>query len=189
MNKETELTSEESLKIISKMIKTAQGNVREGSFYFLFWGWIVVIACLGHFYLDYFTDFKQPYMVWLVTIPGWVVTMIYAYKQSGKERVKTYSDSILMWVWLGFMFSILIIIFGGSYFNYRITVLIMIFAGFATFVSGIIIRFKPLIIGGSSFWILAPISLVAGIIYAPLLMALGIVAGYLIPGYMLKKRK
>lgn len=187
MNTEKELTSEQSLEIITRMIHVTKGNVQQSSFYFLLWGWIVVLASLAQFYLDQYTDYPHPYMVWLIGLPGWVVTMIYAYKQSNKQRVSTYSGSLIMWVWLGFAFSILIVIFGGAYFNFQITALILLFSGFATFVTGIIIRFKPIILGGSTFWIFTPIALYLGVHYAPLVMACAVIIGYLLPGYMLKK--
>lgn len=189
MEQDKTLTGEQSLEIITKMISTAKGNMKASSFFFLFWGWIVVFASIGHFYLDYFTVYAHPYIVWLVGIPGWIITMLYAYRQANKKRVKTYSDSLIMWTWIGFGFCILIVIFGGSHFGYRITSLIMLFSGLATFINGLIIRFKPLIIGGSSFWIFTPIALVLGIEFAPLVMAVAVIIGYLIPGYMLKKAK
>ena len=187
MEKEKELTSAESLEIITRMIHQAKGNAQEGSFYFLFWGWIAVIASLGHFYLEQFTEFPHPYMVWLIAIPGWIITMIYGYKQSGKKRVKTYSDGLIMWTWISFLFSILVVIFAGSYLNFHITALILLFSGMATFITGLIIRFNPLVIGGSSFWIFAPMAIYLGVAYAPLVMAIAVIVGYLIPGYLLKK--
>ncbi len=187
MEKETELTSTESLEIITRMIHQTKGNAKEGSFYFLFWGWITVIASLGHFYLDYFTEIQHPYMVWLIGIPGWIISMIYGYKQSGKKKVRSYSDGLIMWTWLSFLFSILIVIFAGSYLNFHITALILLFSGMATFITGLIIRFNPLVIGGSSFWIFSPIAIYLGITYAPLVMAVAVTVGYLIPGYLLRK--
>lgn len=187
MENEKELTSTESLEIITRMIRQTKGNAKEGSFYFLFWGWIVIIASLGHFYLDQFTSFEHPYAVWLISIPGWIITMIYSFKQAGKQKVRTYSDSLIMWTWLAFLFSMLVVIFGGSYFNFHITALILLFSGMATFITGIIIRFNPLIIGGSSFWIFSPIALYLGTGYAPLVMAIAVIVGYLIPGYLLRK--
>lgn len=181
------LTSEESLEIITRMIKTAQGNVKAGAFYFLFWGWIAIIASLAHFYLDMYTDYPAPYMVWLIGIPGWIVTMLYSYKKASAARVKTYSDNLIMWTWIGFGFSILVVIFAGQHINFQITPLIMLFAGLCTFITGLIIRFKPLIIGGSSFWIFTPIAFYLPMVYSPLIMALGIAFGYLIPAYILKK--
>jgi len=187
MNENKNLTSDESLAIITSMINTAKGNVKRNSFFFLFWGWLVVIASLGEFYLNMFTDFAYPFIVWTIALPGWIISMIYGYKKSEKQAVKTYSDTLVMWTWLGFLFSILVVIFAGGFFNYNITALILLFSGFATFVTGLIIRYKPSIIGGSSLWIFSPIALYVGIDYAPLVMAVAIVVGYLIPGYMIKK--
>lgn len=189
MEQKEQLTQEESLEIITRMINTAKGNVRSGSFYFLFWGWLTVIACAGQFFIDQFTEFEQPYLVWVIAIPGWIITMIYGYKQSGKRRVKTYSDGLIMWIWLGFVFSIINVIVGGAYYNFNIHALILLFAGMATFSTGLIIRFKPLILGGSTFWIFSPIALYLGLAYAPMVTAVAIVVGYMIPGYLLKKEE
>ncbi|ELR70902.1 hypothetical protein C900_03337 [Fulvivirga imtechensis AK7] len=187
-DKKHPLTSEESLQIIAKMIKTAQGNFRDGSFYFIFWGWIAAVASLAQFYLTIFTDFNAPYLVWLIGIPGWIITMLYGYRQSKRETVKTYSDTLIMWTWIGFTFSILVVIFAGRHINYQITPLIMLFVGLCTFISGLIIRFKPLIIGGSSFWIFTPITFYLPMEYSSLIMAIAILFGYLIPAYILKKQ-
>lgn len=183
------LTHEQSLAIITGMISTAKGNFRQNSFYFLFWGWISIIASLGHFYLQAFTDYPAPYIVWLIAIPGWIISMIWGYQQAKKRVVKTYSDHLILWTWVAFTICILIIIFSASYINFQITPLILIFAGFATFSTGMIIRYKPLIFGGSFFWIAAPFAFAAGGTYGHLIMALAIIVGYLIPGYMLKNKK
>lgn len=181
-----QLTSEESLEIITRMIRTAQGNVRAGSFYFLFWGWLVVIASAAEFYLTMFTDFNAPYMVWLIGIPGWIVTMLYSYRQSHASRVKTYSDNLITWLWIGFTICIVIVIF--AFRNYQITPVIMLFAGLCTFISGLIIRFRPLILGGSSFWVFAPIAFYLPPVYSPLILSIAVIFGYLIPAYLLKKQ-
>ncbi|MDX1629856.1 MAG: hypothetical protein R3345_14210 [Fulvivirga sp.] len=181
------LTREESVKVMHSMIIAAQGSVRASSFYFLFWGWIVLAASLGHFLLDQLTEIEG-YWVWLITIPGWIISFIYGYKESKTPRPKTYIEDIVMWTWIGFGLSVLIIILCGAYINYEITAMIMLFAGFSTFITGITIRFKPLIFGGSSFWIFAPITLYLPMKYATLLMALAILVGYLIPGYVLKRQ-
>ncbi len=189
MEQNKDLTTEQSLAIITSMIRNAKGNMRDSSFYYLFWGWLVALTSFAQFYLDVYSNFAHPYIVWLIGIPGWVITMIYSFRQGRNESVSTYSDSLVKWIWIGFTFSILIVIFGGSYFNFQITALILLFSGFATFINGLVIRFKPLIIGGASFWIFTPIALYVGVHYAPLIMAVAIIIGYLIPGYILKKSK
>jgi hypothetical protein len=65
---------------------------------------------------------------------------------------------------------------------------ILLMAGLPTFVSGWIIKFKPLIAGGISFWIFALVAYFAGPSFAPLAVPVAMLTGYLIPGYMLKRK-
>ena len=65
---------------------------------------------------------------------------------------------------------------------------ILILAGFPTFVSGIHIKFRPLIFGGICFWIMALVVSFGGPSIAPLGMPVAVLTGYLIPGYMLKNK-
>jgi hypothetical protein len=65
---------------------------------------------------------------------------------------------------------------------------ILMLVGFPTFMSGIIIKFRPLIIGGICFWIFALLVNFSGPVLGPLGVPLSMIAGYLIPGYMLKNK-
>ena len=65
---------------------------------------------------------------------------------------------------------------------------ILLLAGFPTFVSGFIVKFRPLIFGGICFWIMALAVSFAGPSVAPLGMPLAVLTGYLIPGYLLKNK-
>lgn len=188
MEESHDLNPEESLRIITQMIQSTKQSIKGSSFYFLFWGWLALLANIAQYYLQEFTDFASPHMIWLIAIPGWIITVLYSFKynRNTEKRTPTYGGRLIMWTWIGFVISIVIIIGGGMYFNYQITALIMLFAGFATFITGLILKFKPLIIGGSTFWILTPVALWIGIQYSPIIMAIGLITGYLIPGYLLK---
>lgn len=179
-------TTEESLAIITAMIRQTKRNVRGGSFHFILWGWVSVIAFTGHFLLETQTDYAHPYIVWLITIPAWIISMWYGRKKSKEEKVRTYGDSLIMWTWIGFSMALIIIIFSGQFFRH-INELVLLLAGLATFNTGLIIRYRPLIIGGSLFWVFAAIALAVPYIYTFPVAALAIVCGYLIPGYMLRK--
>ncbi len=184
-NDSSKMTHEQSLAIISEMIQQAKGNIKGSSFHFLLWGWVVVIGNLSHFYLMNHTNYDRPYMVWLITIPAWIISMIYGYKQGRSGGVSTYSGNLILWAWLAFTFSIIIVIFSGQ-FGSTIPALILLIAAFPTFITGMIIKFKPLIIGGSTFWVFATLAFLFPM-YSLLISALGILCGYLIPGYLLKK--
>lgn len=186
MKTESKLTHDESLAIITDMIQTTKGNLKEGSFYFLLWGWIVLIANLGHFAIIEFTNYPHPYYIWFITVIGWIISMIYGFRKSKKAKVRTYSDYLIMWIWIGLTICALIIIFSGQFVT-SISALILLLVGMSTFISGLIIRFRPIVLGGASFWAFAIICLIVGPVYALLVSAFAIIVGYLIPGYLLKK--
>src|SRR5690606_41367016 len=47
----------------------AKTGIRQKSFYFLLWGWIVALAFLGG-YILLKAGYQKPYMIWFITIPG-----------------------------------------------------------------------------------------------------------------------
>jgi hypothetical protein len=65
----------------------------------------------------------------------------------------------------------------------------LLIAGIATTTSGLSIRFKPLVIGGISFFIFSIITTFVSNEYIALFVGVAIICGYLIPGYLLKSAK
>jgi hypothetical protein len=65
---------------------------------------------------------------------------------------------------------------------------ILTLAGIPTFISGFIIKFKPLILGSITFWVFALIAYFAGPSAGQLAVPVAMLTGYLIPGYVLKNR-
>jgi hypothetical protein len=187
-NEEKMLTGEESLKIITDMINRTKNNIHQSRFHLLFWGWLIFICSLSEYFLFKFTDFASPWYVWIFVIPGAFVSLIYGFVTGRKAKVHTYADMINMWTWLGFMISaiILFIVHWKSMESFPPYILLL--AGLPTFVSGWIIRFKPLIAGGFAFWIFALVAYFAGPSIAPLAVPVAMLTGYLIPGYMLNSR-
>ena len=93
-----------------------------------------------------------------------------------------------MWTWIGFIASATVLFIVLSRDMKNVTPFILLLAGFPTFVSGFIIKFKPLIIGGISFWVFALIAHFTGGNVELLATPAAILIGYLIPGYLLKRR-
>lgn len=48
---EKTLTPEESIQIIQRSISNSRKNMREGSFYYLLWGWALILASLANYFL------------------------------------------------------------------------------------------------------------------------------------------
>ncbi len=180
------LKPEESLQIIEKMINRTKGNLHDNSFYFLLWGWIVLIGILGHTILANFTDFAKPYLSWLIIIPGMIINIIYAMRQGKKQSITTHVDKVNFMIWIAFLVSYTITLVFMSKLNYNIVPIIFLLTGNATFLTGIVIKFKPLIWGGIVFWIgaIGLFTLPGNLnIFVP---PVAIILGYLIPGYLLK---
>jgi hypothetical protein len=187
-NGEKMMTGEESLKIITDMINKTKVNIRQGSFHLLFWGWLLIFCSLGDWLLLKFTDYPHHYYVWFLVIPGAFVSMIYGFVNGRKAKVQTYADGLYMWTWIGFLITAVVLFIVQADNMQYITPFILLLAGFATFLSGFIIKFRPLVFGGIWFWIIALLVHLAGPSYASLGTAVAVLIGYLIPGYMVRNK-
>ncbi len=182
------MTGEESLKIITEMINKTKVSISQGSFHLLFWGWLIFICSLSDYCLYRFTDFSHSWYVWFLTIPGIFVSMTYGFVKGKQEKVHTYASMIYMWVWMGFAIAITVLFIIHSNEMATVGKYILVLAGLPTFISGFILKFKPLIFGGIAFWIFALIANFTGPAIYGLCMPAAIVTGYLIPGYLLKRK-
>ncbi|MEQ9297392.1 MAG: hypothetical protein RIF33_02465 [Cyclobacteriaceae bacterium] len=187
---EKQLSNQESLTLITQMINQSKQNYKKSSFYFLLWGWVVVVADLGHYYLMEFTSYPHPYIVWLISIPAWIACAIYGSRQSNRANVKTHIDSIYQWVWIAFAFPVVVVIFAGGVIGpENITGMILLMAGYALFITGKLLKFQPIHYGALVLWISALSALYFNDSTQYLIGAVGTGIGYLVPGYMLKSKE
>jgi hypothetical protein len=115
------------------------------------------------------------------------VTSVIWYRQMRTSApTETYFGYFFNRMWLVLGLSFILVVFvslskGWTPFLYTLVV-----AGIGTLVSGLLMKFKPLIWGGVIFFAAA----VAGVYLPntglPLLNGIAMVGGYLIPGYLLK---
>lgn len=182
------MTGEESIRIITDMINKTKVNIRQGSFHLLFWGWLILACSLSEYLLFKFTDYASPWYVWLFVVPGVFVSIIYGYVKGRKSRIYTYGDKLYVWTWMAFLFASVVLFVIASDDMGSVGPFIITMAGIPTFISGVIIKFKPLIIGAITFWMLAIIAHFAGQEVAPLVVPVAMLTGYLIPGYLLKMK-
>ena len=183
-----QLSGQESVEIITRMIHKAKRNVSQGSFHLLLWGWLLSIASLSHFVLLEFGSFAHPEWVWFTVYPGILVSFYYGYKKGRQARVRTYLDSLYMWIWVSlvFCFFLLQLFLAGS--MELFTPFILTFAGYATLLSGILLKFRPLMVGGFMFWGFAIGAFFSGPVYGLLINAIAVFCGYLLPGYLLNRK-
>lgn len=188
---ENQLTEQQSLKIIQEMIATSKNNLKDNSFFFLLWGWLVLGASLIHFGLLQI-QWEYAWLPWpvMMTIGG-IIAGIAGYRMGKKAKVVSHVDKMMMYLWWAFGIVLFIILFmsaKGRINWFTANTLIMVMYGMGTFVSGKVLKFKPLIIGGIATWALAIASLFVEPEYGLLAIAISIIIAYLIPGYMLKAK-
>ena len=187
-NGEKLMTSEESIKIITEMINRTKVNIRNSSFHLLFWGWLILICSLSEYILWKFTDIASPWFVWFFVMPGVLVSFIYGFATGRKAKFHTYADMIYLWTWMAFLIASIVLFIILPRNMESVAPHILTLAAIPTFLSGFIIKFKPLIIGGITFWIFAVIAHFAGGDLAAFAVPVAMLTGYLIPGYLLKRR-
>lgn len=191
MEQEKEFSPQESLDLIRTMINKTKDAVADSTFYFLFWGWLVFGCCVASYTLKlYFHSSNHFYVWWLMPVGG-VVSWIYGAKQKKKERVKSFVDEALEYVWMGvamaFFILVIVNILSGESWKTAFTYYILMYA-IGTFVTGSLIRFKPLVIGGLINFALAVVSIRFNYDDQLLIGALAVLISYIIPGHMLRAK-
>jgi hypothetical protein len=189
---ETTFSEKDSLRVITEMIENSRAKIRDNGFFYLLWGWLVLIASLSNFVLLQI-EYEQAWLPWpILMFGGGIVSGIAGYRLGKKTKVKTMFDTTMIYLWYGFLVTLFLILFTAGFgkISWNVTnTLIIALYGLGTFVSGGVLKFKPLIIGGIFSWGIAVPTLFIPEIYSLLMVALSIIVAYLIPGYMLNTRE
>lgn len=186
-NSMDKLASEERLRYITEMIHQAKQNVAKGgSFQILLWGYVIALANFGHYTLER-SGFYAPYVVWLIIIPAIIVSIIYGIRQERKSGVVGYLDRAYSLVWLAAFVAIMTtLVFMGSI-NFNHNPIILLYASIATFVTGILLKFRPVILGAVVLWIGAVVAFTMPVTDQYLVGGIAIVFGYIVPGTLLRR--
>ena len=182
---EKSLTPDESLSIIQNMISAAKNNLTDDGFHFLLWGVLVIIASIGQYVLAEL-NFEANYIPWYVMpVVGVPAAIIYEWRKKKHERVKTHFDKLFGYLWSAVGITIFAVIFLSVKNSLSPIPFILAVVGLGTFVSGNIVRFTPLIIGGVIFWIAAFGASFCQPATQLLINGIATFIGYIIPGVIL----
>jgi hypothetical protein len=201
---ETKWTEQQSLEVINEMINRARNNVQKGSGnYFIFWGVLVAFTALLNLILAYsLKNPDQSFWVWILMIPGGLISYLLARKIDKSKIVKTHIDNIVACIWKGYMFSIIIFLlivyilsyhFHTYYYFLIINPIILSLIGIAEYVTAKACRFKLLLYGAWSMWIgaitcaLTLLILDENVAAQFIILAVCMITGFVIPGYKLNK--
>ncbi|MEM9896721.1 MAG: hypothetical protein AAF789_10160 [Bacteroidota bacterium] len=180
-------SKEQQLDLILDMINQAKQNFAQGSsFNFLLWGWVISIANLGHYVLDKFDLYEAPYIVWLITIPAAVISIWDGYTSKRKVQTTSLIDTVYASIWITILVMVVICLIFMAKLNFNHNPIILLFSGLGTFISGILMKYRPVKIGGIILWVGACMGLMTNVTNQQLIAAIAVIFGYLVPGYMLK---
>jgi hypothetical protein len=185
------LTPEQSLKVIESMIGQAKRSFSHYSFYFLLWGILLTGAMLATYLLSDLDPAVRHGMPWGVAgIAGGIISSLYGARQSKQVQVSNPMDRIVGWVWGSFIITMMLVLFGTLRNGIDPGPAITLLTGLPTFLTGQIMRFRPLIAGGLLFWgagIAMHFTQQAGLLTA--LYCGAMLLGYILPGLLLKRQE
>ena len=200
---ETKFTEQESLTLISEMIKQARSNFKKGGGNsMVFFGVLVSVIAILNIILVLWNIYPNlSYSVWYLMIPGGIVGHLITKKVERESMVRTHLDAIISTTWKGYAYSIyifLIVIFCIGFgkkmydFFYLINPVILILLGLAEFVAAKVYRFKPYLYGAIIMWIGALACIAAMWGWEPTVIQFAILVfcmifGFVVPGYKLNK--
>jgi len=192
MIQEENFNEKDSLALIESMIKKAKNQFSENGDSYLLWGWLVFFCSLAQFVLLHIMHYEKHYLVWMLTWVAAIYQIFDLRKRKNKLKVKTYTDDIVGYVWIAFFISFVLIGFTlGSYklLNSGIWyAIVLVLYGIPTFLSGIILKFPPLVLGSICCWILSIISRYIPYDFQVLLLSIAMIVAWIIPGYKLRAR-
>lgn len=181
------LTEKDSLSLIESMINKAKNTFNESGTLYLIWGFTVLVCSLVQFFFLYF--FQKDYSaVWMLTLLIAIYQVFYLSKREKTKRVATYTEEILGYVWICFAVCLMLVLFIMLYTqSYSlINTSILILYGIPTFLSGIILKVKPLIFGAIACWLLSLLSVFIDVQFHALLLSVAIILAWIIPGFYIR---
>ena len=189
-------TPEESFAIIDKAIANFKMNYKESGNIFLLWGWILALASFSSFIILRILHSKEAYeSMGLFSLGNWGVFIVIGFiifffmqrRINKDKKVYSYLESYIKYLWIVTAASFIIATLICIKLEINPPPIMLLIAGLATTTSGLLIKFRPVIIGGMAFFIF---SIAASFVlneYISIITGVAIICGY--PGYFLKSAK
>lgn len=182
---EKQLTEQESLQLIGRMIHEARGYYYESGVAGLVYGFAILICSL----LSYLRDEEKitfPFQPFYLLIPVFFVQAWIQLREERKKLAKTFTDEAVDLVWMGFFISALGAWCGAwAGWNYGIVTIILFLMAAATFISGSLTKFRYHIVAAFFCWALAIFSFFLQQPAIYLLLAAAAVFVWIVPGFIL----
>lgn len=193
-----DLTPEEGFTIISKAIANFKINYKENGKFFHLWGWMMSLSSFSHFIILKILISKELYnLMGVFSIGNWAAFIFSTFfiqyfmerKKSKEKKVYSHLDNFIKILWVVSGSSMFVATFISFKLGIVPPTIILLIAGVATTITGLLTKFKPLVIGGISFFVFSVATTYVTNEYTTLITGIAIICGYLVPGYLLKSAK
>src|SRR6478736_7493974 len=183
---EKNLSGEESLKLINLMIYEAKGYFHESGLSGIIYGVSIFICCVLAWLFEKGTiDF--PFHPLLLMTPVFFIQGWVQYKEEKKKKAKTFTDEAIDYVWLGYFLSVFAALCGNFVdAGYIIITIILLLTAFASFVTGMLTKFRYHIVCGLICMLIAIMSFFMQNVNIYLLLAAMGIFVWLVPGFILR---
>jgi len=191
--KDDSFDESDSLQVIREMIQVSHKKIKNDGILFIVWGWIMFYTYLGSYLqgvlvMTYSTEKVLKYSRTILGLAAIVFTLYYIWKYH--RKVRTYIGISLRYVWISLIVCLSLtnmVIFNVLHqVNFELQhPVFMIFIAFAIVVTGGILRYRMIIIGGLLFGILAYVSSYFPLQSQLIFEAAAWLIAFVIPGHFL----
>ena len=206
---EKKLTEKESLDLITQMINKAKDACHDTGIAAIMWGAVIAVCALVRLSELHF-GYNLPFNIYWLTFVAVLPQIYFSIKEKKKRKVKAYGDDFFDYLWIGFGICIFLVIYitgsmhsewekaaeqyqqlTGQKTSFRIyeytSSFFLLLYGLPTFVTGVSMKFKPMLWGGLLCWVCCILSLYTNFKIDLILIALSSVFAWLIPGIIMEK--
>lgn len=194
-NKKTSDSFDEtqSLLVIKEMIQVSKNKLKQDGILFIVWGWALFFVSLsGYIGRSFVLTFTLENILKIFEIVppllAVIFTIYYIIKQ--RKKVQTYIGNSLRYVWISLFVSMVLV--NLIQFNVLKSInfelqhpIIMVLMAFAVTVTGGILRYRLIIIGGVAFGLLALIASHLKLQEQLLVESVAWIISFIVPGHIL----
>ncbi len=180
---------QQNLELIADMIRTAQRRFYDVSPYYVLWGSAVFLASIIQFFLLQLSVANNA-IGWAIFIPIAVIgQFLISKKRKKSENSKTHIENLLVSMWVAFGITLFIVLTFSSKLGENTYPLILCLYALSTFVSGTAFKIGAFVFGSIACWLFAIICFFITVEFQLLLVALGVLFAFVIPGVILSLKE
>ncbi len=206
---EKELTEKESFDLITSMILQAKQYNHDTGLGAILWGTVITICSLTSWASIQF-KFQLPFNIYYLTLLAVFPQILISIKEKKERKVRTDTDTFIATTWIVFgismgLLSLITAIQYGAWSDFVATykaangvgpsfkmyeylsAFYLLIYGIPTIVSGVVCKFRHMLLGGILCWVISAITLFTPGKTDLLLTALAAICAWLIPGIIMEK--